>query len=207
LFYASLRNLPTQKLTLTLVGSGYPRNLIAHLETEMGYKVEESEPGLYVARGAMIPVQLIESEKLDARENMWLKNLRESVDAESFAKMLRAIRERGKEARLKAYLNALLVANPRVLKEVKKTMIMTPELREVLIDIGFAAEWEKEGRKEGRKEGVEKGIKKGIEKGRKEGRKEGQMKMAKKLLAGGISPEIIVRASGLTLDEIRTIVN
>jgi predicted transposase/invertase (TIGR01784 family) len=86
---------------------------------------------------------------------------------------------------LRAYLNVLLVANPKILKEVKKMMIMTPELREVFIDIGFAAEWKREGREEGREEG--------------------QIKMAKNLLAHGVDPAIIAESSGLAPDKIRKI--
>jgi hypothetical protein len=200
LFYASLHNLPTESLTVTLVESGYPRTVIQHL-TDRGYEVEESEPGLYVAKRIPIPVQVIESEKLSMRENMWLKNLRKGADAESFVKMLRVVQEREKGAHLRAYLNVLLVANPKILKEVKKTMIMTPELREVFIDIGFAAEWEEKGRAEGREEGRAEGR----EEGRGEGREEEQIKMAKNLLAHGIDPVIIAESSGLALDKIRKI--
>jgi hypothetical protein len=199
--YASLNKVPTQNLTITIVESGYPRDVIAHLKTDLSCDVKESEPGLYVVRGMTIPAQIIESEKLNRRENMWLKNLRRDTDAESFAEMLRAVRERGKGAHLRAYLNVLLVANPEILKEVKKTMIMTPELREVLIDIGLAAEWEEMGMEKGREEGREKGR----EEGREKGREEGQMKMAKNLLARGIDPIIIAESSGLALDEIRKI--
>jgi hypothetical protein len=186
--YAALHNLLIENLTITVVENGYPRKVIQHL-TNQGCSVEESEPGLYIVKGTMIPVQIIESEKLSTGENMWLKNLRKGADTESFAKMLRAVQEREKGAHLRAYLNVLLVANPKILKEVKKTMIMTPELREVFIDIGFAAEWEE----------------KGWEKGREEGREEGQIKMAKNLLAHGIDPVIIAESSGLALDEIRKI--
>ena len=40
--YASRKNLPTQNLTVTLVESGHPRDLIHHLKTDLGYGVEES---------------------------------------------------------------------------------------------------------------------------------------------------------------------
>ena len=121
--------------------------MIRHLVRDLACDVEESGPGLYVVKGMTIPVQIIESEKLNKRENMWLKNLRKDADAESFAEMLRAVEDRKKGAHLRAYLNVLLAANPKALKEVGKTML-TPELREVLIDIGWAAEFEKKAREE-----------------------------------------------------------
>ena len=206
--YASQQNLSTQDLTITLAESGYPRDLIRHLQTELGYGVEESEPGLYVVKGMPMPVQIIESRKLDARENVWLRNLREPKDAESLAKMLNAVQKRGKEAPLKAYTHVLLnAANIDVMKEVRK-MATAMELFEVFRDIfGFDEEWEEKvlekGRKEGWQEGRQEGRIEGEKKGEKKGRKKEQMEMAKNLLAHGVDPVIIAKSSGLALDKIQ----
>jgi predicted transposase/invertase (TIGR01784 family) len=42
--------------------------------------------------------------------------------------------------------------------------------------------------------------------GRAEGKLEGQIEIAKKLLADGISADVISRASGLSIDEIENLV-
>ena len=67
------------------------------------------------------------------------------------------------------------------------------------------------GMKEGMKKGLEKGIKKGIEKGKEEGLKEGMYKakiqMIKELHRDGVPLSTIVKASGLTKDEIERILN
>jgi len=47
--------------------------------------------------------------------------------------------------------------------------------------------------------GMEKGIEKGMEKGMEKGREE----MARNLLANGISPEIIAKSAGLSLERIQ----
>ena len=154
--YAS--HLPIQNLTVTLVESGHPRSLIHHLKADLGHRVKEREPGIYVVKEMPMPVQIIESEKLRAEENLWLRNLREPADAESLAKMLNAVQKRGKEAPLKAYAHALFTAAKMdVMKEVRE-MATTMELFEVFRDIfGFDEEWEKrvmeKGREEGQKEG------------------------------------------------------
>jgi predicted transposase/invertase (TIGR01784 family) len=49
--------------------------------------------------------------------------------------------------------------------------------------------------------GEEKGRQEGREEGRQEGRREVIIEMAKNLLANGVSPEIIAKSSGLSLDE------
>jgi len=39
------------------------------------YTVEESHPGIYNVKGDIMPIQLIDSRRLSAEENLWLKEL------------------------------------------------------------------------------------------------------------------------------------
>jgi hypothetical protein len=191
--YASLKDVSTQNLTVTLVESGYSRRVIQHLETDLGYDVEENEPGIYAVKGMPMPVQIIDSEKLDTRENLWLKNLRREADVESLAEVLRAARKRGKGAPLKAYMYVLLTANLDAVKEVTKMMTMTTELREVFRSIGFDEEWEKKVRDEGRKEGE------------KAGRDEALQKTARSMLIEGLDSALISRITALPAAEIEAL--
>jgi predicted transposase/invertase (TIGR01784 family) len=47
----------------------------------------------------------------------------------------------------------------------------------------------------------------GMEKGREEGREEGKLEVARNLLAEGISPDIISRTSGISLEEVQNLQN
>jgi len=67
---------------------------------------------------------------------------------------------------------------------------------------GFEKGMEK-GVEKGIKEGMEKGIEKGIEKGREEGREETLFQTAKNLLSLGFSLADVVKATGLTEEQIR----
>jgi predicted transposase YdaD len=141
---------------------------------------------VYVAKGLDFPVQIVESKQLSERENLWLYNLRNNINAESLTEVLKAVIKRGKSAELPAYLNVLLAANPKTIKEVEYNM-MTAELREVLIDIGFAAEWEAQGEARGEERGIEKGREKGLE----EGRELGRLWVARNALKRGNDPTIL----------------
>ena len=57
--------------------------------------------------------------------------------------------------------------------------------------------------KRGMKQGFEQGMAKGIEKGKAEGR----LEIARNLLAVGVSAENIAKATGLTIDEIKSMSN
>jgi predicted transposase/invertase (TIGR01784 family) len=54
---------------------------------------------------------------------------------------------------------------------------------------------------------MEKGRAEGVEKGRAEGKREKATEMARNLLADGVSPEVIAKASGLSAAEIRSLMN
>ncbi len=60
----------------------------------------------------------------------------------------------------------------------------------------------KEGLEKGIKEGLEKGIKEGLEKGRKEGEIKANEETAIKLLALEMSPEIVAKTTGLSLEHV-----
>ena len=60
----------------------------------------------------------------------------------------------------------------------------------------------REGREKGMREGREKGMQEGREEGIKEGIKEGKLETAKKMKSLGVSTDIIVEATGLSLEEI-----
>lgn len=59
------------------------------------------------------------------------------------------------------------------------------------------------GKAEGFNDGFEKGKEKGMEEGRKEGREEALLQTAKNLLALGISPADVAKATGIPEEQIR----
>ena len=63
----------------------------------------------------------------------------------------------------------------------------------------------KEGREEGREEGKEEGIKEGIKKGKEEGKKENQIEIAENCLKKGLTVELIVQITNLSIEEVMEI--
>ena len=63
----------------------------------------------------------------------------------------------------------------------------------------------KEGKEQGIKEGKEQGIKEGMEKGKEQGKKEEKIGIAKNLLSINLPLEQIAVATGLSVDEIKSI--
>ena len=68
-------------------------------------------------------------------------------------------------------------------------------------------EGREEGRQEGREEGLKEGLKKGHQEGHQEGLKEGREEerliIVRNLKSAGMSDELIAKATGVSLEEIR----
>ncbi len=65
----------------------------------------------------------------------------------------------------------------------------------------------KQGFEQGMEKGIEQGMAKGMAKGIEKGKAEGRLENARKLLAVGVSAENIAKATGLTIDEIKSMSN
>ncbi|MDR1060393.1 MAG: hypothetical protein LBL83_04085, partial [Clostridiales bacterium] len=131
-------------ITLSFVVASHPKALLGYCTERLGYAVEEKYPGIHYVTGGVVPIQVIVSPKLGGEEAIWLGSLRADLNASDMEKLLRVSMERTVYKRRPAFLNVILAANPKTLREVRE-MIMTQGLREALIDLGLAAEWEKQG--------------------------------------------------------------
>jgi len=146
--YASLEKVPITNMTVSFVGSRYPRDLIEHLRKVRKNTVEETDAGIYTIGGDILPMQLIDSRKLSAEENLWLKSLRGRLNMPELEQINMALDKQGKDARVGAYANAILRANIRTIQEATKMYTMQT-LKKAMKEAGWTAEWEAEGEAKG----------------------------------------------------------
>ena len=143
--YASLKRTPVTDITVSFVGSLYPRTVLKHLRNVCGYTVEKKHAGIYTVAGAVFPMQFIDSRKLSAKDGELLRNLRalgfeEGVD--TFEKM--ALQDEEKKRGLMAYLAVMLQNNVFAAQEVMMRGNMTFE--RMVEETGLAAKWEARGK-------------------------------------------------------------
>ena len=60
---------------------------------------------------------------------------------------------------------------------------------------------------EAREEGLEQGLEQGLEKGLEQGRNEERLQLIRKMVSRGMTPELISDMTGLSLEEIETILS
>jgi hypothetical protein len=122
----------------------YPQKLLDHLKNERGYTIAETGGGIYTLSGDILPIQVIDSRKLPAGENLWLKNLSNDLDSAAFRQISTEIGRQGKMARIAAYLHAIARANPVVIQEAIE-MDDTLTIEKVFENVGWTAKWEARG--------------------------------------------------------------
>ena len=178
--FTSFNKTPITNLTITFVESRYSNKLIEHFEKIRGFKVAETSPGIYNISGDILPLQVIDSRRLNERENLWLKNLSNNIDAMAVKRVANESALKGKAARLQAYLNTIIAANPAASKEVIK-MYNDAIVDKILEETGVTARLE--ARVEERK----------------------ALDIARNMLNLGFSVESIASATGLNMETIASL--
>jgi hypothetical protein len=161
--YKTLEKVGIDDLTLSFVLTGYPRELTRHLEQVRGYTVRERHPGVYDVRGDILPIQIIESKRLEGDENFWLRNLSAKLSAERLNDILQVYQDKGAEYNLNAYMFAVLKANQTVAEANMANMqTAVPEwvklLEEIIGEDRLRAAVEKNVRKENARNALKKNL-------------------------------------------------
>jgi hypothetical protein len=144
-FYAFIEKVPITGLTITIVGSRYPRNLLGHLKKARGYTVEERSPGIYTVTGDIIPIQVIDTQRLTGEENIWLRDLDNKLDVERINEITAKIGRLGTAARVAAYYDVITRANMEKVEEAYQMRKKTMGFFEMLEHIGVFDEAEAKG--------------------------------------------------------------
>jgi hypothetical protein len=199
--YCVLNGLDITDLTLSFVESCYPRELLIHFKEARGYEVEERSRGIYTVKGDILPIQIIDSKRLSAKENLWLKDLGDDLDAESVRQISAEVIRRGKAVQIKAYLEALFKANAEIIREVTQMSDGTVTLDQVLEEVGLTAIWEARGEARGKAEGEARGE----ARGKAQGEKQGKLQVARNLARMGLALEKVAEATELDLETVKSL--
>ncbi|MCL2806201.1 MAG: hypothetical protein FWD26_09695 [Treponema sp.] len=141
--YITLNEIPITDLTITFVESRYPRELIKHLKNVRGYTVAKTSAGVYTVSGDILSMQIIDSRKLSADDNVWLKNLRKNLKRSDVELINIRIAQKGKFAKTNAYAYAIACANINKMEEKLMTLKEIETRYEQLIEkTGLGAKWE-----------------------------------------------------------------
>ena len=137
--YASFEKVPVTNMTISFVGSRYPKELLKHFREIRLYKVEETNTGIYNIAGDLLSIQIIDSRKLSAEENLWLRGLYNKLSAQETRCLFLEADRQGKAARIHAYVNVIARANYQAVEEAMNMSDAVRSLEDVLEVTGFNA--------------------------------------------------------------------
>ncbi|GHT89223.1 hypothetical protein FACS1894137_18150 [Spirochaetia bacterium] len=164
--YASLEKAAITDITLTLVESHYPQNLIKHIKEVLHFSIEENTPGIYTVIGDILPVQIIDSRKLSPDENAWLKNLKSELGKAGAQRMIEERERQDKDIDSGPYFAVLIKANPAEFRELYMTDSKAARIMDqVFEDAGITAKWEARGEARGKTEEKFETARNGLAKG------------------------------------------
>ena len=112
--YGSLARIRPDDMTITLVTSKRPRELLRDLRAYAALKIAPVDRGIHSVAGERMPVQIIESKALPEEENLWLNALRGNLEKETLKRLINESGPRGGDVR--AYMHVVLEANEKTLR-------------------------------------------------------------------------------------------
>ena len=152
-------------------------------------------PGIYTLEGDILPIQLIDSRRLSADENLWLKDLNNKLEPLEVQRVLADIYRQGKAARIKAYLEAIVRANTEAIQEAINMSNSGLTVEQVFENVGWIAKWEARG--------VAKGITIGEAKSEPKWRKSEALDIAKNMISMGFPIETVASATRLDPEKVK----
>ena len=182
LLYSAFHKVLISDITLTFCVTAYPRALLDYLQKERGLVIVSVEPGIYNIVGDIFTIQLLESKRLTAQENLFVHNLRSNLTAAEVSQVADAYRSLRDMNRKRTYFNTLLQANSKIFKEVNNMYPTIEELYEMVMELPA---WSKMLRRDSQKIAEER-----------------EKEIAQKLLARGLSPTAIAEDMGLPIDDV-----
>ena len=118
MIYSAFEEIPTEDITISFVVTPKPIKLFDYLINSKGFEVDEISNGIYYIKSDAFNIQIIESKRLTAEENVFLKNLRSSLTKMDMQEVFDAFSQYGSLGKENPYLNRVLDANQSILKEV-----------------------------------------------------------------------------------------
>jgi hypothetical protein len=132
--------------------------LFKYMEKEGRGGITETASGIFQITGYPLEIQVIESKKLPAEENLWLKGLTKDLNPAMAGSILEESRKKGTGADILAYLYALINANQKIIQEALAMANEGLPFDKWVEETGLAAKWRAQGKAQGEKIGWEKAL-------------------------------------------------
>ena len=115
--------IPPEELTITLVCSHFPRELVQHLKKRYQAVVWEEFQGIYYVKGLMFPMQILVTNRLSKEEYIWLGRLRGGLEVTEIEPLAREYKSNQEDPLYQAVMDLIVRANAEQNEEVRKCVM------------------------------------------------------------------------------------
>jgi len=142
-------------LTVTMVSSGFPDKMVAHICSAQKVEVKKQEDGIYSIEGEDIQSQIIVVDELPKRENRYIRLLTKRLNIrDEISLFLKEYARNPKDSRYELLMNAVSESNIiQVMEVYRMARVLTLEeekaIEEVIQKFNFNKKWHDEGKIEG----------------------------------------------------------
>ena len=142
-FYKSdtckVNGISADELTISLICSHYPRETIKYLQ-QKGRIITPQQEGIYLISDDEFIIQLIVTNRLSEKDNLWLKNLTNDLRENEIAlKLIEDYRKHEKNTLYRSVMNVIVKANEERFQEVDSMCEALEELFKDKIDAKIEA--------------------------------------------------------------------
>jgi hypothetical protein len=194
----SFNRIDFSKMSLTIIATQRPLKLLDYLRKNFGLSLIQN--GIYHVKHNPIPTQIVVSSELSETENLWLTSLKCGIAANHLKQVASEIVSYEYDTVVKAYFEVVIGANFPTYQKLMETQEMKT-LTQHLKELGYIDQWQAEGRAEGRAAEREQWLAKERQWLAEEQTR--RHETASKLKLCGVDYETIVKATGLSLREVK----
>jgi glucan biosynthesis protein len=141
-----LNRLNFKNISLTIVATKHPLNLLKFLRKHFGLSLIQS--GIYRVEHTTIPTQIIVSNELSESENLWLTSLKSDITITQLKQVATEIVSHEHDATVKAYYDVVISTNFQTYKKLMEIPGMKKTLTQHLEEMGYVDQWRAEGQAE-----------------------------------------------------------
>ena len=182
--------IPIEEITISLVSRAYPRKMLRHLREFWKCRIKKIEEGIYYVTGSKIPIQVIVTEQLSKKKNLWLRSLTDRIkDKEDMKRLLNEYREKQKNPLYESVMQMIVRANEEKFREADcmceaLNRIIQDQIEEKIrkslqagYDEGYGIGMQdgiKDGMQQGMQQGIQQGMQQGMQQGIQQGMQQGE---------------------------------
>ena len=125
-------SISANEITISFVCHSFPHKLIKHLQQIRKYDIQKQENGVYYVIGDFFPIQIVHTKELPIEENLWLRNLTDTLEDKN--EILALMNEYSKKTEDKLYSSVMTIISQANEQKFEEVGIVCDTLKRIFLE-------------------------------------------------------------------------